>query len=577
MHVSLDSALGRQRRLNQVGETINSIATPAAAYSLRSLTGGDPKVVRVRRESDDNERDFTSSEVNSGALVNFVNTQTVKPLDIQALQSDGRTGDFQIASAAYSLRSLGDRQATVAATGDTVTAANGKYVVQVRRSSDDTIKSFTADEVTDGTLVAFVGSGNDGFVRTWYDQSVTDQGGGTATGNHATQTTTANQPKIVSSGSLVSNGIDFDGTNDVLETSLIPPNAATLIGVANWDTASSTQLILGARDSTNKRSYLGRNSSNVSVLGNADGTLTGGSISVGANFLLFGIHDVGKRLLSTNGTVVSNTSGAASNNTNQGYMIGALNDAGTAGSLLNGKIAEVIVYASDQEANRGAYEGNIADHYNISGVPTEDNTVNGFVETWYDQSGNDNHVTNTNTGNQPKIVSSGSLLTQGGKACINFDGTDDFLNRATYTQGALSQPNTAFAVAKLDAYTDSNRKIFDGDVNTARNMLQLNTVGNGQFAHFAGTVAATGEDADANRHLFTCLFNGTASRLRIDTTQKSTANAGTNTMNGIVIGANHDTAQNFWDGDIQEIIICDSNQTSNFTILEGNINSYYSI
>jgi len=201
----------------------------------------------------------------------------------------------------------------------------------------------------------------------------------------------------------------------------------------------------------------------------------------------------------------------------------------------------------------------------------------GFVETWYDQSGNGNDVAQTNTGKQPKIVSSGSLLTQGGKACINFDGSNDFLNRATYTQGALSQPNTAFAVAKLDAYTDSNRKIFDGDVSTARNMLQLNTAGNGQFAHFAGTVAATGEDADADRHLFTCLFNGAASRLRIDTTQKSTANAGTNTMNGIVIGANHDTAQNFWDGDIQEIIICNSNQTSNFTALEGNINSYYSI
>jgi len=201
----------------------------------------------------------------------------------------------------------------------------------------------------------------------------------------------------------------------------------------------------------------------------------------------------------------------------------------------------------------------------------------GFVETWYDQSGNGNHATQTDTGKQPKIVSSGSLLTQGGKACINFDGSNDFLNKETYTQGALSQPNTAFAVAKLDAYTDSNRKIFDGDVITARNMLQLNTAGNGQFAHFAGTVAATGEDADANRHLFTCLFNGSSSRLRIDTTQKSTANAGTNTMNGIVIGANHDTAQNFWDGDIQEIIICDSNQTSNFTALEGNINSYYSI
>jgi len=205
MHVSLDSALGRQRRLNSVGESVLQIApSAAAAYSLRSLTGGDPKVVRVRRGSDNHEQDFTASEVSSGALTSFVNAQVVAPLDIQALSATGRDGDFLIAKAAYSLRSLGTRQATLAATGDTVARANGKFVVQVRRSSDDALKSFTADEVTDGTLLAFVGTGgsDNGFVKTWYDQSVTNQAGDTATGNHATQATAAEQPKIVNAGSL---------------------------------------------------------------------------------------------------------------------------------------------------------------------------------------------------------------------------------------------------------------------------------------------------------------------------------------------------------------------------------------
>ena len=157
MHISLDSALGREQRLNSLGESVLQIAPSAtAAYSLRSLTGGDPTVVRVRRGSDNHEQDFTASDVSSGALTSFVNAQVVAPLDIQALSATGRDGDFLIAKAAYSLRSLGTRQATLAATGDTVARADGQFVAQVRRNSDDALKSFTADEVTDGTLLSFV-------------------------------------------------------------------------------------------------------------------------------------------------------------------------------------------------------------------------------------------------------------------------------------------------------------------------------------------------------------------------------------------------------------------------------------
>ena len=201
----------------------------------------------------------------------------------------------------------------------------------------------------------------------------------------------------------------------------------------------------------------------------------------------------------------------------------------------------------------------------------------GFVTTLYDQSGNGNDVTQTTPGSQPKIVDSGSLVKVDGIPSIKFDGTDDFLDRATYTQGDLVQPSTGFAVAKLRVFVDDNQKIFDGHNNPGRHMIQLNTAGNGQFAAYAGTVAATGEDADADQHLFESRFNGAASRFIIDGVVKSTSTQGSQDMQGINIGANHDSATNFWDGDIQEIIIYNSDLFDDRADLENDINNYYTI
>lgn len=66
--------------------------------------------------------------------------------------------------------------------------------IRVRRSSDNAEANipFGADGWLDQTaLLAHVGAGS-GFVTTWYDQS--------GSGRHATQTTAANQPRIVNAG-----------------------------------------------------------------------------------------------------------------------------------------------------------------------------------------------------------------------------------------------------------------------------------------------------------------------------------------------------------------------------------------
>jgi hypothetical protein len=51
--------------------------------------------------------------------------------------------------------------------------------------------------------------------------------------------------------------------------------------------------------------------------------------------------------------------------------------------------------------------------------------TDGFVHTWYDQSGNGYNATQTTASKQPKIVSAGSTILENGKAAVEFDGSDD--------------------------------------------------------------------------------------------------------------------------------------------------------
>jgi hypothetical protein len=219
---------------------------------------------------------------------------------------------------------------------------------------EDTIGS---NDGTETNGAAYTGQPFDGFVSTWYDQS--------GNANDATQATTTAQPKIVSAGSLVTGGLDFDGVNDFFETSLVPPNAATLIGVANWDVEDQTRMIIGARDGLTQRSYLSQASSGQSAIGVSSSALTDGHIVAGDDYLLFGAYSGSTRLLSTNGSVISDSLGSAPNNTIQGYSVGAFNTAGTNASFMDGTLAEVIVYNSDQSSNRVGIETNINAAYTI--------------------------------------------------------------------------------------------------------------------------------------------------------------------------------------------------------------------
>jgi hypothetical protein len=756
MHVSLDSALGRQRRLNQIGESITQIAPdPAAAYSLRSLTGSDPKVVRVRRGSDNDERDFTASEVSSGALTTYVNAQVTAPLDIQALTSTGRDGDFLIAKAAYSLRSLGTRQATVTSSGDTAGDTSGKYVcqvrrnvngdlksftadevsdgtllsfvnesftsslpldvagsaaaayglrnlsssytgnvVEVRRSSDDTTQNFTAAEVTDGTLLAFVnnssvatvntqdftdgsswsetGSGSarfttnsvtggtgprqvlstyqfkagttykitldgnpnalntaqcgvhlnrvsdnaltalvsnrtvafnldttftpsddsnlrirtglgtadwtysnftvqvvtsDGHVKTWYDQS--------GNSKNATQTTAANQPKIVSSGALVTDGgLLFDGDTTFLDTgsSLSLGTEFFVTSVLNINTPvdANGSIIGNSANGGDDRLFITTANDKLSI--------RNGGVNIESSLVASKTQDnlTTYQAASSSFTFVldGTTDAKSALSTGQSFRyIG-----GGTGFNLSANMKELIIYDTDQTDKRRAIEESIA---TANGITLASFNRDGFVSTWYDQSVSDqagntptgNHATQTTAGSQPKIVSAGALETDG----MDFDGTDDEFD---IPNDLISNVNSvsAFLVSKSDVITSGvPLALSDNSPNDARWYLAQIISNNFNLGYQDSNEKIVIASADTSVHLFSATSGTVTTEAFIDGTSGGTTSSissfsplssgGIGSVNGF----------GPFNGHIREVIVYNSDQTDNRVAIEANIGEHYSI
>lgn len=258
--------------------------------------------------------------------------------------------NYSGAAAAYSLRQL--------RTGVT-------NVVRVRRDNDDAEDDFTATEVSDGTLAAWVGAGNNGFVRTWYDQS--------GNGSNATQTTSATQPIIVSNGSLVTEGgkpaISFSG--NVLERT----GNLSSFPVFTFSVAKSTGLGI--------RAYLGSGENRL-----AFGQQQGGSFapinsfwawapSQASTFGLLNSYNTNRNLHSywiPNATEsewkwylnsVESGSPGLTGGSPAGVSLTFVGSSRANQEYWQGPIQEILIYRTDQSTNRAAIEANINAHYSI--------------------------------------------------------------------------------------------------------------------------------------------------------------------------------------------------------------------
>lgn len=175
-----------------------------------------------------------------------------------------------------------------------------------------------------------------------------------------------------------------------------------------------------------------------------------------------------------------------------------------------------------------------------------------LVSQWDDKSGEGNDVSQATGSKQPLWVDS----VQNGRPIIRFDAVDDFLNRTTFVNGALSQTNTIFIVAKMPPNsTNDNGVVFDGE--TSRHLfLHLGVAGVSDYFIFAGTnLTATTTVDSTNILLYTLVFNSSSSSLRKSKTGILSGDAGTGTFNGVTLGAPTTLTDSFSDPDIAEMLV----------------------
>lgn len=197
---------------------------------------------------------------------------------------------------------------------------------------------------------------------------------------------------------------------------------------------------------------------------------------------------------------------------------------------------------------------------------------NGFVHTWYDQSGNNNHATQTTPANQPQIVNAGSIITEGDQLpSIFFSGTASLRFTAvslgtTYSLITVSNRSSIRGTAVLLGHT------------TAGN---LNSDGGNYVHNSGGSFVVTTLAWLANVKLLTTLIRGGTSSFSIFRNSSTSTTASLSSNNGLTlsrIGIRDDLGTNLaWLGYSREIVVYPTNQSANRSLIEGNINSYYGI
>ena len=211
----------------------------------------------------------------------------------------------------------------------------------------------------------------------------------------------------------------------------------------------------------------------------------------------------------------------------------------------------------------------------------------GFVSVWYDQSGNGVNSFNTTANEQPKIVSNGALILEGGVPSLLFSSGQQLDTGAVTIS---SEDYSFFGVAKCSTSgSEAIVRCRDLGVSGSVEGVTFYELASGSTSNMSidngngdSLIPSIGDAVSQVKHLISTLYTTNTGDFYVDTSKVGVQQVvvgslpiGNVALPYINIGGRR--YNRGLDGTIQEIIIYDNNKQSDRGNIEADINDYYTI
>jgi hypothetical protein len=390
MNLNLGISLKYPKRLNYIGEPLLQLAPGAsAAYSLRSLNRDFISLVKVRRDSDNAEREFSSNEIKLGDMEDWVGAGNNGFIKTLYDQTQSRTDDPQNITGFLVERS----NDIMDGEWNKVADVNGKVAFTHEDDANRTLNwTGTRWEFKDSSTVYYYSTVDTTYPFDVSNEWVAVEGSGTpdfesfdggwydplGRGGMLTMHAEIFQPTIVRNGTYLGE-IDFDESNDRLnahfELDIDPADSGfasiVVVRVDSTDTTRKQVLLQNSQSGSRHLIQWQPNGRYQFYVKDAEGDAR--------TFIThdsFGNDEY--KLFTT--TIDSNSLcrayvngfGEVNHLMNESVDFSSVDSTANSDEVISpsgnpfmGAVKEMIFYLSDQTNNRTTLEENIINHYNI--------------------------------------------------------------------------------------------------------------------------------------------------------------------------------------------------------------------